>query len=632
MRNKKKENIDRQAPSCRGSRARDEVRGKIPALSVKSLFALAAAVIAFAPPAQAKLVDEIALVVDQDSMTRGELEESIQTFFLAQSLKPARPGTPEYTKAKKEVEDSFVREVLLAEEADREKIEISDSELDHSVDQELDNMRKNFSSEQDFQDGLKKEGLTLDDLKQEIHDKLLRRLKASRVMRQKQVELPATALVADADMRQYYDRHPEDFEQVKFSIILFRVHPKAGTSYVSEVEKQAQAVLKNLKAGADFAATAKKYSEDQGTAEKGGEVGMVSRADLNPELAGGVFAIPVNGMGLVKADQGVYIVKVEYKGKADYVSVAPEIKARLEKEKQETALTRWIDSLRKDATILEDGKPVPYQPSLPPEEAAAGAVSTPGKAPAATPTAETILPAAAASTAAGPSDIYPSLPSVGGWTYQFSLSGFNYGTQDLANYVPGVQTNQNFPFGFGLATGMDYSLESTFQVGLGLEALRKNTESVDDTLSNFTYKWDSAAAGPALDLKLLIPMDESTNFIISASAGYYFLLGSTLSVSGPGSEKAELSASNWGGKAGGVLEFLLDDHKNSALDLGVDYRLLSFSPVTTKVTSDNGGPALASPLLNPDGKQADIDFSGIEVNLGLRFFLGKDYDKETPNF
>jgi hypothetical protein len=122
-------------------------------------------------------------------------------------------------------------------------------------------------------------------------------------------------------------------------------------------------------------------------------------------------------------------------------------------------------------------------------------------------------------------------------------------------------------------------------------------------------------------------MDESTNFILSASGGYYFMFGSGLTVLGSGTENVDLSASNWGGKAGFTLEFMLDDHKNSALDLGVDYRFLSFGPLTAKVTSDSNGPLITSPLLNANGKQADIDYSGVQVNVGFRFYLGKDYDK-----
>ena len=401
---------------------------------------LTLAALGFAGPGRAalpapKTVDQIALVVDQDAMTRGELEEGIQSLFALQGIKAPAPGTPDYQQAKKEVVDNFVREVLMAEEADREKIEIQDGDVDHQVNAELENMKKRYSSDQEFDDALKKEGITQDDLKQDIHDQLLRRIKANRILQMKQHDLPRTVFVTDAEVQGYFDEHPKDYEQVKFSIILLRVPPKSAPAYVKEVEKQAQGLLAQLKGGRISAAFAKKYSEDQSSADKGGQMDPMYRVDLNPKLADGIFNIPANEMGLVKADDGFYIVQVQHKGTADYQSVAPDIKEHLLKQKQDSAFNQWIESLKKDAYIVEDGQVVEYhEPAAPPSgtKPGNGAAKTP------TPGATGSSPApAAASTAqdqtassAGPAaesadnssesrEIYPTLPSPGdlrwGW-------------------------------------------------------------------------------------------------------------------------------------------------------------------------------------------------------------------------
>ncbi|HXL72161.1 MAG TPA: hypothetical protein VN963_00930, partial [bacterium] len=131
------------------------------------------------------------------------------------------------------------------------------------------------------------------------------------------------------------------------------------------------------------------------------------------------------------------------------------------------------------------------------------------------------------------------------------------------------------------------------------------------------------AAGIGLDLKVLIPLDESTNFILSAAGGIYTLLDASVTVAGPGLN-SNLSATNFGGEAGAALEFVLDSQKSTALDLGVDYRLLSFNPVTSSNSS-----LLSSPLTNSDGSNGTVDFNGFVVKAGLRFFLGKD-DSKSP--
>ena len=205
------------------------------------------------------------------------------------------------------------------------------------------------------------------------------------------------------------------------------------------------------------------------------------------------------------------------------------------------------------------------------------------------------------------------------------MDGFNYGTDDLSSYYgTGTLTSQNFPFGIGLDLGMDMAVDSTFQVGIKLEALRKTAENVTDNRGD-KEQWTSAAAGVELGAKLLIPLDESTNFYLSAAGGYYLMLGSSVTISSDVTEEnADLAANAPGGEANAGIEFFLDGNKDTALDLEVGYRYLKFSDITSTLTTDNNGPStFPTPLVDPNGTQSTIDFSGIRAGLGLKFYLDK---------
>jgi parvulin-like peptidyl-prolyl isomerase len=611
------------------------------------LLALAALGLAGGSPAATpapRTVDEIVLVVDQDAMTKGEMEEAIHTYFAVQGVDMPAPGTPDYQQAKKDVVDGFIREVLMAEEADREKIEIQDGDVDHQINAEIENMKNRYPSEQEFEDALKKEGISQDDLKQDLHDQLLRRIKANRILQTKQHELPSTVFVTDAEVQKYFNQHPQDYEQVKFSIILFRIPAKSTAAYVKEVQKQAQGILDQLNAGADFAAFAKKYSEDQASADKGGEMDTMYRMDLNPKLADGIFNIPTDGMGLVKAPDGVYIVKVEHKGTADYATVAPDIKAHLLKQKQDSSFNEWIESLKKDAYIVEDGQVVVYHA---PVVAESGPNPANGPAPAATPNpsspsaaatmagdqAVTSASAAVTESSDNSSDsreIYPTLPSPGSFTLGLGGEGFSYGTQDLSDYYgPSVSTSQGFPFGFGFHLDLDLAIDPTLQLGIALQGFQKLGETVNFLplgQPSYSEHWSASTAGPGLEAKVLIPLDESTNFILSAGGGYYFLIGAGVTISGSAvTENSNFSGSNFGGEAAAAVEFFFDDQKDSSLDLEVGYRVLKFQPITSSLTVNDGGPVAdyPTPLTNSDGTRSDIDFSGIHIGLGVRFYLDK---------
>jgi parvulin-like peptidyl-prolyl isomerase len=496
--------------------------------------------------------------------------------------------------------------VLLAEEADREKIEVEEGEIDHEVDSQIQGMKKNFPTEQEFNDSLKNEGISLDDLKQDIHEKMTRRDKAAHVLHEKQMDLPGSVFVTDTDAQNYYDQHPNDYERVKFSIILLRVSPQASPKEVKQVQTQAEGILKQVRGGTDFAVLAKKYSEDPGSAADGGDVGTVTRTDIgDPKLAAGVFALKAPGSGLVRAAEGIYVVKVASRGKADFDSAAADIKAFLKKQKQDQAINNWVDGLKKNAYIVMDGKVVSSETFFSAPVDSTTSVNATSSA--------TTMTAADEKTFQN-TDNYPSLPAGGSFTPYLGGQGFLPDSSDLSNYYSPTSATQGLPFGLGAYGGIDYSLDTTFQVGLMAEVLRKFSESV--TATTGIEQWDSTAVGASLGFKLLIPLDESTNFILNASGGIYTLLASSVTIAGT-QQNTNLSATNLGAEAGVALEFLMDTQKSMALDLGLDYRFLSFDPVTS-----SNSAFLSSPLTNGGGGNGTVDFNGIVVKAGLRFFLG----------
>jgi parvulin-like peptidyl-prolyl isomerase len=571
-----------------------------------------------APWAQAKLIDEVALVVNQEAMTRGEMEESIQAFFLAQRLQPAKPGTAAYERTKNLVAEAFIREVLLAEEADRLGIMVSDAEVERETDREIDAMKKGFPTEKDFEEGLRREGLALDDLKADVRARLKRRIRANRAMRHQQQALPGGVAVTDEEARSHFGKNPQDYEQVKFAVILFRVPAGAKPEYVQEVDKQVQAVLVELKGGADFAAYARKYSEDKGSSERGGVMGNFYRSELDPKLAKGIFAIPEKGLGIVRAPEGLYIVRVDKKQKADYALVAKEIKDSLQKGGQEAGLQKWFEGLRKNAHITLDGRPYAGGPTEGEGAPSGMAQAKGGKE---RPADKDPIPQGTPTSG----ELNPTLPAAGGLILGASLEGFSYFTDDLgAFHNPGTTLSQDLPFGIGLQAGLDYALDPSFLVGLQLEFLRKFTASV--TEGSDRYLWDGAALAPSLTAKLLIPLDETTNFVLGLSGGYHLLMAGGLTFETPaGQDKVDLASEAFGGKVGAGVEFFLDEDMNSSVGFSVDYRHLSFTDLRTQVRETAGGGSYADPLENlTGGQKAHLDLSGINVGLHLRFYLGKD--------
>jgi peptidyl-prolyl cis-trans isomerase D len=118
------------------------------------------------------------------------------------------------------------------------------------------------------------------------------------------VSVPAT------DVQRYYNDNIQQYqtpEQVRASHILLKTDGKDE----AVVRKQAEAVLQQVKSGADFAGLAKKVSEDEETKANGGDLDYFTRGRMVPEFDTVAFTLqPGQVSDLVKSQFGFHIIKV----------------------------------------------------------------------------------------------------------------------------------------------------------------------------------------------------------------------------------------------------------------------------------------------------------------------------------
>ena len=121
--------------------------------------------------------------------------------------------------------------------------------------------------------------------------------------------------VDEAELRAYYDEHAEEFlegEQARAAHVLIRVAPDADIEAQSEAEIRAKGVAQIALAGGDFAALAKKHSDDPGTMDRGGDLGWFGRGGIDPEFEKAVFAAkPGDIVGPVRSQYGYHIIRVD---------------------------------------------------------------------------------------------------------------------------------------------------------------------------------------------------------------------------------------------------------------------------------------------------------------------------------
>lgn len=134
-------------------------------------------------------------------------------------------------------------------------------------------------------------------------------------------------------------------EEVRVSDILFKTNGKND----EEVKAKAEKVLAELKAGGDFAALARKDSEDEATAKQGGDLDFIPKGKMPPEFDEVAFNLPVGQVSdLVKTQNGYQIIKVTDKKPAStrpLDDVRPQIVDQLSYERAAAKATEIANAM-----------------------------------------------------------------------------------------------------------------------------------------------------------------------------------------------------------------------------------------------------------------------------------------------
>ena len=156
------------------------------------------------------------------------------------------------------------------------------------------------------------------------------------------------------DIQRYYNDNRQQYEtpeQVRASHILFET---AGKNE-DEVKKRAEDALRQAKSGADFAELAKKYSEDKGSKDRGGDLDYFSRGRMVPEFEMAAFnMMPGQISDLVKSQFGFHIIKVVDRRPPTTRSL-DEVRAQIQQQLAlETADQRITDQAREFEKRIDD--------------------------------------------------------------------------------------------------------------------------------------------------------------------------------------------------------------------------------------------------------------------------------------
>jgi peptidyl-prolyl cis-trans isomerase D len=156
-------------------------------------------------------------------------------------------------------------------------------------------------------------------------------------------------------IQQYYSDHLSDYqvpEQAKSRHILISVPEGSDAKTDAAAKAKAESVLKQLEAGGSWTALAKKYSDDPGSKDQGGELGPAQRGKMVPEFDKAIFTQKIGDIAIVKSSFGYHIIQVEERQSAHtqpLSEVQANIVAALTRDTAGQAESRYAEQLTAEA-------------------------------------------------------------------------------------------------------------------------------------------------------------------------------------------------------------------------------------------------------------------------------------------
>jgi foldase protein PrsA len=269
-------------------------------------------------------VDAIALVGDQE-VPKAEYDallDRAEQSYKAQKRPFPKVGSPEYNDLKGRAVQFLVQRYEFRNEAENLGVKVTDEE----VTKRLDQLKKtNFGgSDEKLQAELKKLGLTEEQAREEIQDKLLQEKIFTKVA--------GSIKVPETEIETYYKANEEQFTK-----------PREVRHILVKSKEKADELYKELKAGASFAALAKKFSQDTASAKQGGKLTVSKGQTVAPfdkiafSIDEGEISKPVKtqfGWHIIEALAPIEVTKL--------AEAKTTIEQQLKQQKQSAAMKTWL--------------------------------------------------------------------------------------------------------------------------------------------------------------------------------------------------------------------------------------------------------------------------------------------------
>ena len=282
------------------------------------------------------------VVIQEEEVNRGLLYH--QQRLLATTGQVIKPEM--MMEARKMVLDSLIDRELLYQGSMKKGIVVNEAQ----VNEQLDQLKKEYPSEQAFKDSMAQDHLSEETVKSRIKMNLA-------VQEFVEKEFGGNIEVSEAEAKAFYEANPQYFTQpeaVRASGIQIKVDAKSDAAQKQEARKKMEDIQKRIQAGEDFAVLAREFSQDASAAQ-GGDLGTIPRGRMPQALDEAVFSLkPGEVSPILETPLGFHLIKVHEKKPEKVVpfkEVEERIRQHLTNQKLRQRVDDYLNGVKKTAKI-----------------------------------------------------------------------------------------------------------------------------------------------------------------------------------------------------------------------------------------------------------------------------------------
>ncbi|OIP00666.1 MAG: hypothetical protein AUJ98_06915 [Bacteroidetes bacterium CG2_30_33_31] len=256
------------------------------------------------------VIDKVVAIVGENSILYSDIENQYLQYIMQGNIENSQ-------EVRCQIFEEILFGKLLLNQAQLDSIEISDDQVESEMDRRLQYFISQIGSKEKLEEYYNKSVIDIkNDLRSIIREQILTQQVKGNIVQK--------ITITPSEVKEYFNKLPKDSipiieSEIRYEVI--SINPLVNAEEKAYAKSKIEGIRERIVKGEDFSTLAHIYSEDPGSAAKGGELGDFSRGVMYPEFEAAAFALqPGEISPIIETDAGFHVLML-IKRKGEFINV-----------------------------------------------------------------------------------------------------------------------------------------------------------------------------------------------------------------------------------------------------------------------------------------------------------------------